>query len=176
MAYMEEMNFETQPLNEGAVNEILHWRYDPPYDIYNITGGNIEDLKEALLNPRFAYYQITNEEGELVAFCNFGLDARVPGGDYSQHALDIGLGVRPDLTGRGMGQVFIRAVLHFAQQNFKEKVYRVTIAKFNLRAQRAWERAGFTSQDTFTRENSDMQFVILTAETGELFPEYNGEL
>jgi ribosomal-protein-alanine N-acetyltransferase len=175
MAYMDEMNFVTQPIDETAVNEILHWRYDPPYDIYNITGGNIEDLKEALLNPRFAYYKITGEQGELLAFCNFGLDARVPGGDYSEHALDIGLGVRPDLTGRGMGQVFIHTVLDFARQSFKEKVYRVTIAKFNLRAQRAWERAGFTIQDTFTRENSDMQFVIMTAPADRLFSTTNGE-
>ena len=88
--------------------EICTWEYQPPYDIYNHSKPpNPEDV-EAILNPQFNYHAIRNEDGSLVAFCSFGEDARVPGGCYTEEALDIGIGVRPDLTGQGLGKDFTR--------------------------------------------------------------------
>ena len=58
-------------------------------------------------------------------------------------ALDIGLGVRPDLTGKGRGSDYLNAVIDFAQRTYGPERLRVTIAAFNTRARRVWEGAGF---------------------------------
>jgi ribosomal-protein-alanine N-acetyltransferase len=88
------------PMDEASARLIPEWRYDAPYDIYNVAPGDVEKEMQLLLDPQNAYHTITDEHGDLVAYCCFGLDAQVPGGDYSAAALDIGLGVRPDLTGQ----------------------------------------------------------------------------
>lgn len=142
---------------------MLGWRYSPPYDLYNLTmtGAAAADLVRFLADPANQYYALLDAAGDLVAYCCFGADAQVPGGDYTHSALDIGLGVRPDLTGHGLGGRFVAAVLAFAAQTFPPAPFRVTIAVFNQRAQRVWAAAGFRPVQTFTRPSDNMPFVIL---------------
>jgi RimJ/RimL family protein N-acetyltransferase len=158
------MSFIFKPLDEASIYELVSWRYKPPYDIYNLRKPDEEDLK-FLLDPLNGYYSISNDAGELVAFCCFGLDGQVPGGDYSAEALDIGLGVRPDLTGQGRGIGFVKAVLEFARQKFTPPVFRVTVAEFNRRAQRVWQRVGFRPVQTFGRGEDKLDFVVLVRES-----------
>ena len=96
------------PIDAASARLIIEWRYAPPYDVYNITTDNLSETVNYILNPEYAYHIIKDANENLAAFCTFGTDAQVPGGDYSEDALDIGVGVRPDLTGRGKGHVFIR--------------------------------------------------------------------
>ena len=104
----------------------------------------------------------------LVAFCVFGLDARVPGGAYSRDALDIGFGLRPDLTGQGMGHQYLTTVLDYATARWNPAAFRVTIADFNQRARRAWEKLGFQYQETFPRKTDQKPFVMMTADVWEM--------
>jgi len=115
---------------------MLGWHYETPYDVYDLSGGDEDAVLEDLLPPEYAYHAILSPNGKLVAFCCFGADAQVPGGDYTAQALDIGLGVRPDLTGQGQGSTYVQAVLDFAKRTWSPPAYRVTIAEFNTRAQR----------------------------------------
>ena len=156
------------PIDRTAVGEIITWRYPPPYDLYNIGAQDAEVEIDAYLDPAYQYYQMRNETGELVAFFNFGVDARVPGGDYSPEALDIGLGVHPDWTGSGYGSIFVQAVLRFARQQQAPVCYRVTIAGFNRRAQRVWQKAGFSEVQKFQRPKDGMNFLIFTADADEI--------
>lgn len=158
------MHFTFQPMNEASVHAISEWRYDAPYDIYNIAPDHIEEEMQLFLDPQNAYHTITDEHGNLVAYCCFGPDGQVPGGDYSSAALDIGLGVRPDLTGQGYGLTYVNAVLDFARRTFSPTAFRVTIAEFNKRARRVWEKAGFQPVQTFQRSGDGVPFVILVGE------------
>jgi RimJ/RimL family protein N-acetyltransferase len=131
------------------------WQYERPYHVYNIVKPQITraDLKQEIayfLAPFVKCHAILNGENDLVGYCTFGNDAQVPGGDYSASALEIGLGVRPDLTGRGLGSEFVTAVTTFATHRFQAHVLRVTIAKFNERAQKVWARHGFATVSQFT--------------------------
>ena len=64
-------------------------------------------------------------------------------------ALDVGLGMRPDLTGRGLGEEFVHAGLRFARETYSPPAFRLTVATFNQRAIRVYERAGFETVETF---------------------------
>ena len=76
-------------------------------------------------------------------------------------ALDIGLGIRPNLTGHGKGSGFVEAVLDFANKTYSPDRLRVTIADFNRRAQRVWEKAGFHVVQKFQGGWTNMDFVIM---------------
>lgn len=153
--------FTFRPMDETAARAILGWRYDPPYDVYNPGSADTEGAVRAFLDPHNAYYGLYDDRETLVAYCCFGPDARVPGGDYSDEALDVGLGVRPDLTDKGRGPIFVRTVLNFGRLTWAPLTWRVTIAAFNARAQRVWAGAGFRPVHTFQRNGDGSPFVIL---------------
>lgn len=152
------------PLDTAAAADILTWKYPPPYEIYNLSNPDPRLTKSAvayLLDPANQFYQMVDSNGRLAAFCSYGQDGQVPGGDYSQPALDIGMGIHPDLTGRGWGSVFAETAVSFAQRTFHPPKCRVTIATFNLRAQKVWQKIGFTPTVTFHSLHDDQPFIIM---------------
>jgi len=151
-------------MDEINARAILYWRYEAPYDLYNSDSDNVEKDVQVFLDPRNAYYTISDKQGDLVAYCCFGPDAQVRGGEYNAAALDVGLGMRPDLTGQGRGLTCVNAVLDFARRTFTPTAFRITVAEFNERALRVWEKAGFQPGQTFQRSRDGMTFVVLVRE------------
>ena len=106
-------------MNEEDTREIAAWRYEAPYDFYDMT-NDPEGLAKLLGPPerRRGYYAVLSG-GELVGFFCYGLGGQLPGFDYpGDGCIDIGLGLRPDLTGKGLGLKFIRAGLQFGRRRF----------------------------------------------------------
>lgn len=155
------MQLVFQPMDVAAAREVVRWRYEPPYDIYNPPEGDDDAIVAFLTEPRNTYYRIDDAAGEVAAFCCFGEDGRVPGGDYHVSALDIGLGVRPALTGHGRGGEIVAAVCAFAEHSFAPTALRVTIAAWNARAQRVWHKAGFAPVERFAATHTGTLFVVL---------------
>jgi GNAT superfamily N-acetyltransferase len=151
-------------MDEGSARVVLSWRYDAPYDVYNCDPETVEEAALFLADPANDYYTMSDEDGQLVGFCVFGLDAQVPGGECGDSALDIGLGIRPDLTGRGQGSRYVTSVLDFARSLCAPQTYRVTVAEFNKRALRVWQKAGFRPIQTFAAQGSGRVFVVLMIE------------
>ncbi|MGB7537941.1 MAG: GNAT family N-acetyltransferase [Anaerolineales bacterium] len=153
-----------QPLIKQDALEIAGWKYDPPYDIYDHRPEEIEKDLRYMLDPANGFFGIRAADGEVIGFCSFGKDAQVPGGEYDGDALDIGLGLRPDRTGQGLGPAVIGEVREFAGRMYRPARFRVTIASFNIRARRAWEKAGFIEAAEFTRPIDGRKFIILMRE------------
>jgi RimJ/RimL family protein N-acetyltransferase len=164
MRHSEKKPFIFGPADRAAIRQFVGWQYEPPYDVYNLDLHETEELLRYFLQPDVNCYVITDKDGDLLAYCTFGPDGQVPGGDYHDTALDIGLGVRPDLTGQGQGHTFVNAVLDFARRTFAPVLFRVTIAEFNQRAQRVWMKAGFDLVSRFGRTADGMPFVIFVRE------------
>jgi GNAT superfamily N-acetyltransferase len=154
------MPFTFNPLNQEAARQVLAWTYPPPYNVYNEDPERLEQVVVEVLRPDYHYYSIAEDEDPLVAYCCYGLDARVAGGDYALDALDIGLMVRPDLNGQGRGTLFAAAVVDFARRTFPDRRWRVTIASFNLRAQCVWREVGFRKSETFLRRGDGLSFSV----------------
>jgi ribosomal-protein-alanine N-acetyltransferase len=62
---------------------------------------------------------------------------------------EIGLGLRPDLTGHGLGESFVRTCLRFASAALTAQSYTLVVAAFNRRAITVYERAGFQEVERF---------------------------
>jgi RimJ/RimL family protein N-acetyltransferase len=151
-----------RPVTEDDIREFATWRHEPPYEVYDITQP-VDEAVEYFLRPS-THCHVLLRRGELAGFITFGSDARVPGGDYSDPGLDIGLGIKPELTGRGMGAAHVEAVIAFARDTFEEAPRRVTIATGNERARRAWTGRGFRETQRFRSPETVMgsdEFVVL---------------
>lgn len=149
------------PADEASAREFLQWKYEPPYEIYNYMPEYLEEDLVYHLDPDNNIYSMYQND-ELIGYCSFGQDGRVQGGDYSEEALDIGLMIKPELTGKGLGRDFVNEVIQFATTRFQVNKLRVTILGTNLRAQRVWEKNGFRRVHEFRREMDQLPFVILT--------------
>ena len=137
---------------------IASWHYPDPYSIYNLTGENIPPM----LDARNRYFVVLDSAGNQMGFCCFGEEGRVPGGVYEEDqagTLDIGVGMSPEKTGRGLGRYFISAILQYALDTYKPAKFRVSIAEFNLRSQRAFLRQGFEEVAHFNRTTDGMPFL-----------------
>src|SRR5216117_707294 len=54
-----------------------------------------------------------------------------------------GLGLRPDLTGRGLGERMVQAQLEYAREHWSPQTFRLFVAAFNERAISLYGRLGF---------------------------------
>ena len=161
------MQISFSPVTDPQIRQFAAWEYEPPYDIYNEDPAQAEEIVTYYLDPQFNAHALTGEDGRLIGICSFGPDGRVPGGSYAHDALDIGLAINPELTGQGNGHIFISAVLDFAWEKFNPAACRVTIAAFNRRAQRVWQKVGFTLVEEFGRKSDNMPFIIYVLERQE---------
>ena len=155
-------DLSVRAVTEADVRDFAAWRYEPPFDGYNVTQP-VDEAVGYFLRPSTNCHVILCE-GELEGFFTFGSDAMVPGGDYSAPGLDLGLGMRPSLTGRGYGRSFVEAVVHFAGEASDVDRLRVTIAVENQRALRVWSSAGFAETQRFHSPEPVMgsdTFVVL---------------
>ena len=123
---------------------IVTWRYPPPYDCYDMTAAD----PAFLADPASGFFALVDGDG-LAGFRSFGADGQVPGGTDDDSALDTGGGLRPDLTGKGLGRQAIAAGLAFGRRRFAPPAFRVTIASFNVRAQRVVTSLGFGKVSSF---------------------------
>lgn len=154
---MQPLTFS--PLTEEAAREIASWQYEGPWAFYNAPPDETGHL--SLLEPSYHYHAIRNGAGELIGYCCFGEDARVPGFAYDDdEALDVGAGLRPDLTGKGYGVAFLGAILEFGRRHFATRGFRATIASWNERALRMAERAGFQRGPCFVSP-AGVEFTVL---------------
>lgn len=158
---MNDLHFA--PMDAAGARIVAGWQYEAPYDLYSHDVDKVEETVRYYSDPVHHYYTARSAEGELLGFFCFGQEARVPGGNYEgSDVVDVGIGLRPDLTGRGMGHAFIAAVIGFARRQFSPRYLRATVADFNKRSRRAFEKHGFVPIQAFvSTTESPREFVIL---------------
>jgi len=146
--------FTFKPMNESDARAIVTWHYDPPYDFYDMD-QDPDDLAE-FLNPQSwqeTNYSVSDEQGQLVGFFSFTL--------YDATTLEIGLGLRPDLTGKGLGISFLQVGLAFGRSKFTPACFVLRVATFNTRAIRTYERAGFKPLQTYMQHTNGGEYEFL---------------
>jgi len=142
-------------------NQISEWIYENEYSIYSF--HQTDDTIKELMNGE--YYAYIDRYNDLTGYFCFGKSAQIPTieeGVYDSQMLDIGLGMKPILCGKGYGCSFVKSGLDFAQGNFDIKRIRLTVATFNTRAIRIYEKIGFQPFSSVTHRKTQKKFQIMT--------------
>ncbi|ASS69447.1 GNAT family N-acetyltransferase [Paenibacillus sp. RUD330] len=140
--------------------EIAGWSYAPPYDFYDM--GEDDETIEELMR-----YTAILKGGALFGFYCLGSWAQVPAGRelgcYREEsgAVDIGLGMDPEHAGRGEGTRFVSYVVAEAIRIGSPSLLRLTVASFNLRAKKVYERLGFRIVGNFKAGTTDFEVMEL---------------
>jgi ribosomal-protein-alanine N-acetyltransferase len=147
------MKFAFQAMDEGCARAIASWHYEGIYAFYDME-RDVQDLGE-LLDQRSwndHYYAVTDEQGDLIGFFCF---------EREKDVVLIGLGLRPDLTGRGSGRAFFEAGLLFATEKYRPATFELSVATFNQRAISVYRKAGFEDAEVFVNETNGGQYEFL---------------
>ena len=141
--------YRFRQMSDGEAQEISRWHYEPPSDVYDSTRD--PDDRADLLDPARREGAF-DREGALIGFFQF---------EREGETVDVGLGLRPDLTGRGLGLEYLLAGLEFARERFSPARFTLSVATFNERAIEVYERAGFRRGELYTHHTNGADFLFL---------------
>lgn len=135
------MELILEPMGPAAVAAIRSWRYPPPYDFYDLD-ADPEDEAEFMdpTNWPGSYFAAFGPDRELVGFFVYKVEAQTA---------TIGLGMCPDLTGRGLGTEFVAAGLEYGALHLGIGRYILEVATFNQRAINIYRRLRFRAEAEF---------------------------
>jgi ribosomal-protein-alanine N-acetyltransferase len=147
------MRFTFRTLTDPDVEALLGWHYEPPYDAYDPERDDVEELRAAVGSPN--WFGVDEASGDLAAFlvCRVG-----------EHEVEAGFGLRPDLTGRGLGAGFVEAVVELIRARWETGSVVLEVLPWNERAMRAYEAAGFVrgpEHDKTFPEGTTVRFVAM---------------
>lgn len=148
------MNFEFRITTKNDVQDMLTWEYEGIYSFYNnsIQKEKIEWIESFIDSDND--FSIYNEHNELVGNCSFY---------YIEEFFCVGVQMRPDITGKGFGTEFVKSIINFGKQKYNYKYIDLTVAKFNKRAIKVYDKLGFKVIEEFvnTIRGSDYDFIAM---------------
>lgn len=143
------VSMELRPMTEEDARCICEWRYPSPYDRYRWPKWDqmVREEKE-FADPGIRatqYLSVCGPDGRLAAYVQlFPLD----------RTTRIGLGLRPDLCGRGLGGEVIRLAVQESLRRRPDAEIDLEVETWNLRAIKAYEKAGFVAADAYSKRAS----------------------
>src|SRR5690606_12922166 len=148
------MDYTFQAMTQEQAEEIAtNWHYNGEYSFYDMDADQ-EDLQEFLdSEKRNESYYVVIKNKEIVGFYSFN--------QLTKDTLDIGLGLKPNLTGNGNGFEFLKDGLEFAKSKYHPKEITLSVATFNQRAIKVYKKVGFKEVETFIQATNGSSFEFL---------------
>lgn len=154
------MDYIFQAMTQEQAEDIAaSWRYQGEYSFYDMN-ADPEDLEE-FLDPekREGVYFVVLSQNEIIGFYSFQRP--------DQETVDIGLGMKPELTGKGNGAAFLAAGLQFAETRYRPKNITLSVATFNQRAITLYEKLGFRKVASFVQPTNGGQYDFVKMKHNE---------
>ena len=144
------MNYQLRPLTAEQGEAMANWSYPGPWAVYDVTGA---------IDPEEGFWAVVDDGGDVAGYACFGVEARVPGLAEQPGVLDVGVGMRPDLTGQGRGREFASAVLDHVGQTTGPARFRAVVQDWNQRSRRLLAGLGF--EETGVHHVGELRYVVL---------------
>lgn len=161
------MLYTIEAMTPARADDIAGWIYEREYALYSFE--RTENTIAELLGGD--YIACLDGNGLMVGFFCAGQSARIPsieGYAYPDGALDIGLGLRPELCGKGLGRGFMLCgMAHYARTESPMRL-RLTVARFNRRAIALYSALGFAPECTITHRTLGIPFDVMVRRAGSL--------
>ena len=149
------MEFAFRPLSQVHALEIANdWKYDGIYSFYDMTADE-EDYAEFVdenLRNKNDYFEALEHDELIGFFCVI----------QEGNSIEIGLGLRPDICGKGKGKEFVRQITDYIENNYKFDKLVMNVAAFNQRAIKVYRSCGFKEQETISRSSNGGIYEFLS--------------
>jgi ribosomal-protein-alanine N-acetyltransferase len=148
---------EIAPMTQAEAEEVSRWSYPGIYAFYDFA-SDPDDLAEFLDEERRTglYFAVRLAEYGLIGFVQTWPVTE-------DGSVEIGLGLRPECAGRGLGVRFVAQLCDWLIDRVRLRPMTITlrVATFNARAITVYERSGFqaTGIEQYTRNGATVQFM-----------------
>jgi ribosomal-protein-alanine N-acetyltransferase len=152
------MLFTLRPLRQADAEEIAAWTYPGEYAFYDAV-ADADDLA-LLLDPQRRgddFYAADGEDGRLAGYFQLKPEPE---------QVELGLALRPELCGRGLGQGFTQAGIDLIRKVHGDRPITLAVAAFNARAITVYERCGFAVTGRHTRYTAGRDWEFVDMELG----------
>jgi len=151
------MTYQFEVMTQEQAEDISYnWHYEGEYSFYDMEADE-EDLQE-FVDPEL------RGDSKFVLMKNSELVGYFSVTKVDDLTYDIGLGMRPDLTNKGMGLEFINAGLAFVKNEYKPEKITLSVATFNQRAINVYRKLGFKDVTTFMQDTNGGTYEFLKME------------
>lgn len=150
------MEYQFLPMQREYADEIaFQWKYDGIYAFYDMTADK-DDLREFLDEERWGeeHFAVFNERNELAGYCSY---------TFEEGIMWIGFGLKPSLTGKGLGAEFIKSGISYGVSRFgytRDHVM-LAVAAFNARAIKVYEKAGFLDVKRYMQNTNGGEYEFV---------------
>ncbi len=147
------MNYVYQKMTKEYALRICDWKYRGPYSFYDMTEDE-DDLNEFLSPENWNRIYAALAHKDLAGFFQY---------ERKDGFFHIGLGLRPDLTGRGLGKEFVSSAIDFliGEAQCKRSQIRLSVAAFNKRAIKTYSAVGFRVIDEYIENTNGGHYPFL---------------
>ncbi|MBJ7338189.1 GNAT family N-acetyltransferase [Mycolicibacterium sp.] len=142
-----------RPMSVDDARRVAGWRYRERWSTYDLSSP------AGLLEELHLYSAVTDSAHAVVGFVCVGSAARVPGLDADPPFVDVGVGMDPDVVGKGSGRTFGKAVLDHLARRYPDRPLRAVVQAWNVRSLRFAVQCGFV--DVGDMSSSDVPYRIL---------------
>lgn len=152
------MAFDIERLDQPSAYSIANeWKYPDVYSFYDMTSDpeDYEEIMDPLLRAE-NYFQVLKDDRL------FGFFVVEKNPDHN--VMNMGLGIRPELTGKGLGQAFVSEIITYIHKNYSVKTLRLGVAAFNKRAQKVYEKIGFKQTKMYDQETNGSIYPFIEME------------
>lgn len=131
------------------------WHYAKPYDFYDIQSDE-EDYEEFThSDTRKNTYSVFDDTHDLIGYITFNVS----------DSIEIGLGMKPNLTGIGLGESFLNSTLLFIHSLYPSiNKFTLKVATFNERAIKVYKRCGFKEKQKIMMDTNGSIYEFLEME------------
>lgn len=153
--------YAVRALRPADGEAIAAWRYEPPWDVYDLAPDEAPTAEEGYLGVYAGE--------ELIGFFCTGEEARVPGLAATAGITDLGVGMAPNRTGAGRGAAFARAVIDHLRAGGATRV-RVVVQAWNARSLHLSTGLGLERTGTVVVEQArdEVEYVVLEGDLRRL--------
>ncbi|MGY1698992.1 N-acetyltransferase family protein [Geodermatophilus sp. SYSU D00766] len=131
-----------RPFTEAEAAGVADWAHPPPFDLYD-SGPRSAGLFLARAADGSGHHPAVDGDGRVLAFAVVGPEARVRGQEPAPGTVDVGMGVHPAVTIRGLGTHLVGQVVRLARDLGATTAVRAAVATFNERSLALCRSAGF---------------------------------
>ena len=112
-----------------------NWKYDGEYAFYDMTADpeDYEEFVDEKLRNENDHFEAIMDDDLVGFFCVVR--------DNSE--IEIGLGLRPDLCGKGIGKDFVYQIVKYIETHYTYSKLIMKVASFNQRAIKVYRQCGF---------------------------------
>lgn len=146
-----------EPMDEQRAFEYIKWQYDEPYVFYNIPLSGVEEtIAEVKGDNGIDFYSVLDDNNTLFGMYEYSFDKGI---------MNIGLGIRPDLCGRGNGRTFVRDCISYGRKKYAYiGLIRLMVVDFNVRAIHLYHAMGFVETKRVNRLSYGVPVTFIVME------------